>query len=516
MLRHLFNRQEGIPWPPTRWQDVQRKYLEWAAWYSGDPKRLAHVYQQLAFTPSPKGRFWANNTREKKLTMLHVPIAGDISTTSADLLFSEQPDLEIPEAKQEDAPADAINCQERLNEIIEQNNAYSALVEAAESSSALGGTYLKVEWDNSYKPFPIIRVAQADAAVPKFRYGFLEEVTFYKTIETSNNNNEVWRLLEKHYIARGPGDELYPGPEGRGVIKNELWKGNESDLGVQKPLTAHSYTADKQELVDTGIDDIVCRYIPNMLPNKKFRDKDIGNSDYQGIEGLMDSLDEVFTNWLRDIRLSKARITVPEHWLEQAEDLQGRPKMKFSEDKAIFAGMNMGPAGSESGGADMFQPDIRSQKFKETSLELLDRIISSAGYSPQSFGLKIDGRAESGTALKARERKSMKTKEKKERYFRSPLEDILEICLKIDRTHFPDQADSYEVYRPRVKFADSFTVDIGEKADALQKLERAEAASIEAKVRELHPDWSDTEVRDEIRRIKEEKGIAVDEPDLRA
>ena len=44
------------------------------------------------------------------------------------------------------------------------------------------------------------------------------------------------------------------------------------------------------------------------------------------------------------------------------------------------------------------QFEIRAEQFEKTCLNLLDRIITSAGYSPQSFGLNIAGRAESGTA----------------------------------------------------------------------------------------------------------------------
>ena len=45
---------------------------------------------------------------------------------------------------------------------------------------------------------------------------------------------------------------------------------------------------------------------------------------------------------------------------------------------------------------------LRTDEHRDTMLTLVERVASAAGYSPQDFGLNIEGRAESGTALRLR------------------------------------------------------------------------------------------------------------------
>src|SRR5690606_11672382 len=98
-----------VDWPPKSWQPVYAQLIEHAAWYAGDPERLAAVYGGRVTTRSrrPWYRFWerAGQEREEHQTrsQLHVPLAGDIAGTNAALLFSEAPDIRIPEAHAENA-----------------------------------------------------------------------------------------------------------------------------------------------------------------------------------------------------------------------------------------------------------------------------------------------------------------------------------------------------------------------------------------------------------------------------
>src|SRR5690606_9676202 len=103
---------------------------------SGDPEQLAKVYAGLVATPTPKGRFWAKEIRDERRVMLHVPIAGDIAETSADMLFSEVPDISIPEAHEERAPDGAKEAQDRLWAIIDAGGVHNKFLEAAESAAA--------------------------------------------------------------------------------------------------------------------------------------------------------------------------------------------------------------------------------------------------------------------------------------------------------------------------------------------------------------------------------------------
>lgn len=484
--------REEQHWPPRNWQEVFDRYAEWSAWYSGDPNLLAKVHSGRVYTPNPSGRFWAKKVKEERQTMLHVPIAGDISAVSSDLIFSDMPNFIIPEANQENAEKDAIEAQDRINAIVNKNETYSSFIELGETNSAIGGSFLKVNWNKNYD-FPLLTVAQADSAIPKFKWGFLQEVTFYRKIreEKRFGKTRVLRHIEHHE---------------RGLIQNRLYAGTLTNLGNEIALSSDRATEDLERDIETGIDDLLVRYIPNKKPNRLWRGSSLGQSDYSGLEGLMDALDEVYTSWIRDLRLAKARIIAPEQYLEFDRN---SGDFFFDEDKQVFAGLNMGPNGDGESGLTLNQFEIRSEQHEQTAINLMERIVSSAGFSPQSFGLNIEGRAESGTALRVRERKSLKTKEKKQNYMKNPLEDIFELVLKVDNKIL---GNNVVPYRPRIDFADSLPDDKTETADSLHKIEQAEAASIKTKVEWLHQDWSQEEIEAEVERIKEEKGITVSDP----
>ena len=88
---------------------------------------------------------------------------------------------------------------------------------------------------------------------------------------------------------------------------------------------------------------------------------------------------------------------------------------KFDNDKAVYAygaGILDAMDGKAQISANQFA--IRVEEHINTILDLIERAITYAGYSPQTFGLKIEG-GESGTALNIRERKTYITRQRKTR-----------------------------------------------------------------------------------------------------
>ncbi len=483
-----------MSWPPTSWADVYRDYEEWDAWYAGDPTRLAEVYSKFVYTPTPRGRFWSQQVDEERRLMLHVPIAGDISRVSADFLFSEAPRFRIPEAHAEGAPSDAKQAQDRLDEILDQAGILNRLITAADTASALGGVFLKPNWDSDLVDYPVLSVAQADAAVPEFQWGILRAVTFWRDLDS--DENAVYRHLERHEI----------GSSGRAIILHGLYRGNNERLGMRLSLDSHPETLGLDDVVETPIKGLDVRYIPNMLPNRRRRGTHpyLGQSDYSSLEGLMDALDEAWTSWLRDIRLAKGRVIVKQGYL----NLKSDGAFAFDIDKEIFVELNVSPEDPSSAMTPV-QFAIRTEEHQKACMTFMERIITSAGYSPQSFGLRIEGRAESGTALRIRERGSFVTTGKKQKYWATALADVLEMLLVIDRETLNNGTP---LYRPSVEFADTITPDVTELSTAVDLMHRAEAASVETKVRLLHPDWTEEQVAAEVQRIKEEQGMTMPDP----
>jgi len=474
-------------WPPEEWREPYEKYYEWAAWYSGDPEQL------LAFYSSKVEPFWSKDLEEDRRTMVHIPVAGDIAGVSADLLLSEPPEIKIPEAHEEKAPSGATDTQDRLDKIIEETDAYSRMLEAAETAAAFGGVFVKINWDTAFREYPVLSIAQPDNAIPEFRWGFLRSVTFHRVVEHIDTNNVI-RHIEIHEP---------------GKVYNQLYKGGRFRLGTRLNLEQHEATAGMEPEINTGIKTLTCRYIPNKLPNRLWRGASLGQSDLSGIEGLMDSIDEAYSDWVRELGLARARLIIPESWLELEDG-----KFKFNLDKEVYVATAQGPASAENQQVHAVQFEIRADQYHQTITELMKQAYAMAGYSPSSFGMREPGeQAVTAAEVKSREGKSFKTRNKKARYLQGGIADILHVLLQIDKVHFNSKVNPE--YRPQAILQDSIQTDPMEKADSLAKLEQAQAISIDTKVRILHPEWSQEQIEAEVERIMQEKGMAVETPEMR-
>lgn len=495
---------EKLTWPPSQWGGVLQDIAEADAWYSGDQDKLMSNASTTAYRPATSEKsfgisfkggvsFWSRRAGDKtgkQTPRIHVPVAGDIAAASADMLFGDAATIQIPGAHLDNAQSAAKDAEARLQELLDLLSFDSLLLEAADVASGIGGVYLVPGWDPETVDHPFVSVIHHDAAVPEYRSGVLSAVTFWRTVE--KDGRKVYRHLERHES---------------GVILHGLYLGDESMLGRRIPLANHEATAKFQDeiVLAEGLG-LLPVYVPNMLPNRKRRGLRVGKADTAGCESLMDALDETFTSWLRDIRVGQARIIVPDEFLERG----GRGKgATFDLDRELFVGLDMDPNYKEKAGITENQFTIRNQEHQETALSLCERIISSAGYSPQSFGLHIDGQAESGTALRSREKKSINTTGKKAKYWEAAVAGTLKKLLIIDREEFGGQ---HEIFTPSCQIEANFARDLREVAETVDLLRRAGAASTRVRVKMAQPHLEGEDLEAETRRVMEEEGLLVEDP----
>ncbi len=365
--------------------------------------------------------------------------------------------------------------------------------------SALGGVYLRIVWDTSVSDKPWIQAVPADVAVPAFSYDKLRNVTFWRVLE--DNGTDVVRHLELHDAQANR-------------IIHGVYSGDQSDLGEIVPLSDFPATArisgdlqgDTLELPDLPGDASTITYVPNIKPNKIWRDLGpelwpLGRSDYCGVEPLMDSLDHVYSNWMRDVDLAAMRLIVPAEYLDNISRGEGAV---FEPDRRVFTPLSMlgGEDGAPKITANQFA--IRWREHQETCQDLASRIVQEAGYSPQSFG-DYAGGALTATEIEARERTSLMTRQKKIRYWRPCLQDIIYSLMCVAREYFGATAIVPE--RPEMVFAPVALPDVQVMAQTVAALSGAEAASKRTLVAMAHPEWDDGQVADEVRLIISEVGM---------
>ncbi|MEU6279741.1 phage portal protein [Streptomyces sp. NPDC047028] len=488
---------DDTSWPPAFLSPALDAMHTWDTWWSGDPDRLEQLYggstgggpdpKRLQYAGGVVGRlarwWWGTPTAPgERRTKLHVPIAGDLCGGSADLLFSEPPKLFV----------DDTTTQARLDTLTD-DGMLATLQTAAEVGAALGGVYLRPVYDTDIADRPWLDAVHADRGIPEFRWGRLSAVTFWRVV--AEQDGQVWRHLERHEP---------------GVILHGLYQGTKDKLGRSVPLEDQPATAGFAQLVNadgaipTGYDGLDVVYIPNQASRRwrcKPRLQEFGRSDLDGIEPMMDALDETYSSWMRDLRLGKGRIVVPDSYLQSNGVGRGAT---WNPDQEAFAGVNV----LNNMQLTVAQFEVRVAEHQQTAEDLVNQILRSAGYSGQTFGLGGDAAA-TATEVVARERRSMTTRGRKILRWRPALAQVIEALLTVDQQVF---GGGITPERPTVEFEDSVQEDPLSLANTVNVLSQATAASVDTKVRWVHPEWDDNQVAAEVDRIMRENGMAVPDP----
>lgn len=507
----------GGPWPPKQLAEITTRMAEWDAWYAGDPDLLRKAYrgsapafdrvsQHRGGVVGAIARFWwgrPTSDLTQRQSQLHVPIAADLCQASADLLFSEPPTIRLEQTRTEVVDGEQRRTQEAIDYAVD-DGMLSTFAEAAEITAALGTGYLRVTWDDQLADESFITSVHADAAVPEFRWGRLIAVTFWR--EVLVDGQRVVRHLERHELDSN----------GVGVVLHGLYEGTPEHLGRMVPLSEHPSTAglatavDADGVISTESPGLGVVFVPNQRPQRRWRTHpvgaNLGRSDLDGVEGLMDALDETYSSWMRDIRLAKGRIIAPDTMLRSNGPGRGA---SFDLEQDVFTPVKQPPREDGKSELTISQFAIRVEEHRATAQQLVEDILRTVGYSKQTFGEGTDGGAMTATEVTSKERRSYMTRDRKVRAWRPALAALVEKKLHVDRAIF---RAAVEPQRPAIEFGDAVQADPEALARTSETLFRAQAASTETRVRMAHPDWTEPDIKAEVGRILSEFSMSVPDP----
>lgn len=480
-------------WPPPSMKTADARYRVLSAWYGGDPDVLERTYDgggssQLdvkyraaqyrgGLVGSVARWFWgapppAGETRTK----YHIPAASDLATLSSDLLFSEPPKITF----EDDAT------QQRITRILDRTGAQATLIEGAEVAAAIGDVYLSIAWDTTVRDSPWIRVIHGDSVVPTWRSGVLVAATIWTVLEQEPGGT-VWRHLEHHTP---------------GLIEHGLYAGTSATLGRLAELDERPETAHLTAQAATGVDRLLVWHVPNMCPLREDRGSPLGRSDFgPATLGIMDGLDEVWTSLMREFRLAKARAVVTEDAVRPLGPGKG---VRADIDREIFVPIRVNPE-HVTDPVRLIQPLLRVEEHARAASLIFESVCRSAGYSPGSFG----GQGSASVALTAteargREVASYRTRDKKALYWSAALRGALAGLVDVDNVVFGSRITPSD---PVVELGDAVVESTDTIAQTLAQLAQARSASVESRVRILHPTWDDPMVSEEVARIHAEEGI---------
>jgi hypothetical protein len=476
-------------WPPgkaerERWQTV----AEFRRRYENDAAELFRWRTDLHVAAG--GYESAPSTHERQKVFTPVPLARDLAKFSASLLFSEPPKIRLPE--------EASSEQERLDEWLEQNRVAELLLDAGDTVASEGSAALRVVWDDHVSSeVPLITFHAEDSVLWSTRHGrYTLGGVLAISVEEENNTAVVWRLLEAHLP---------------GKIERVLYKGGADRLGKRHELTeGPPQFRDLRLESRTGVDR------PTLI---RWENVPGGHSDLAGLEPLLDALDEAAS-----VGRVKMRASQPVTYLRRfsARDLDSLGALPMHNMIAIddWPGRYLGsdrpgvPVESPFPVENLIvtsQPGLEASEHREYVEHVRELAIATAGYSLASWGLDREGRADSGTALKLRQVRTLLTRAGKERMARQAIAEACGVALGMMLGRA--QVDTL---MPDVELSDGMPRDGLQDAEELLRLRNANAISTEEIVRRLHPEWPEEKILEEVGRIAGAAPAAEEAPQLRS
>lgn len=516
-------------WPPAKMKLAHELMDVHDAWYSGDVMSLQRVYQGTQWQSRRSQHeggivgfmarlFWGKPHKQgENRPQLHLPLPATISAMSADLLFSEPPRFVIPDASKTSLDGTIVTnpSQDALEKLVNVPMVHTVLLDGAELASAFGGVYYRLVWSKDHLEQVMIESVSADFAAPTFRFGKLESVLFWRELREEDEDRDKGKVfwhLELHEV---------------GKITHGLYEGSSDNLGKRIPLGDHPATewiaklkasgeeggtqgvsgGTDEKVLATGINRLTATYMPNILPNREFRRDPylsrFGRSDYAGIEPAFDAIDEAWTSWSRDVRLAKARIIVPESFL----DTNGRGSgYDFDQDREVFVGMNFLNSGGDASASSIHaqQFNIRVAEHEQTISAWTRYALRSSGYSTGSIGDGSDGTVRTATEVNSADRLTERTRDKKINYAKEALSDLILAWTDMNAMLY---ATPKLEEKPEIRFPSESQQDPEELARIASMQASSQSSSVMTRVRSMHPEWDGATVNEEVQRIYQEIGI---------
>lgn len=500
-------------WPPAPWGTAFDAWKEHEVLRIGDSEKIAAFYsgqqQGVPVTHSHDGqprsggvvgwfasRFWGAVVPPDEIrTREHVGWAGDLVTLSADLLFADAPSIEIGRDDGDDSTVSELTT-DRLDLIANSDEAHSFQHEGAELVSEFGASAMVVRWDTETADNAWVAPAGADVTIPEFRNGRLIALTCFTEIPQGGT---IWRHLERHE---------------KGRIVHALFEGTPRDVGKQRPLdalpqlayltaiaTQHDDTLGGAAYFETGIQRLTAAWwlnAPAIQWRKQDQLQDAGRSDLTpAVRRLGDSLDEIYSSWLKDIRLGAARLLIPEAYLDQDDEGgfafdRGRELIR----KVSAPGM---ADGNLTNSIEKVQFAIRTDDHEKAALSWWKRILGAAGYG--ELDAETVNVVKTATEATFGHESKRRTRDKKALLARQALGPIYGAALEIDGRLFPGKGGG-RFDNPTVTFPAESQVDPLKSAQVISLLRAAGVMSTEIAVRAAHDDWSQPQVDEEVARIR--------------
>lgn len=480
---------------------IKKRLKESAIWYSGDESNIRKFYTQEIsnyitddLSREASNYFWAQDLAGQRVRQLHSGIPQLIPEKMVDLLIGNgfYYKVVLP-----DGTVDEKNT-ERLENILDENNFDFKIQEGIELESALGGFAFKISINPDFRE-PILEIVRPDFYEPVVKAGrIIEDIfdTYY------SEGGSEYRLRE-----------IYGADKDGAYIKYKLQLRNlskaysqESSAYTDVAITTLEATKHLEDIYFPNIKRKLSLYKPNKVPNSEFIGSVLGESDYSGSFGAFDAIDEILSTWIQEFRDGKITKMWPENLLPRTETGKLTLPPTLQKDFIVYGtGIDQSAQQTQP---FVLQSELQVDKHTQSLTKWLTLVINNAGLSPLTLGITgLESIAANEQSQNAREKTSIRTRNKKLKLWNKTLRDLFNLLLIADdiKANKTNNLD----YKVNIVFEDydlKTTLDRTEEANIGLT---AGSWSIRTAVDYIHEDLSEHEKLLEVIRIKIEKNITI-------
>jgi hypothetical protein len=489
--------------------EFTRRIAEYYTWFVGNGRRLNLFYKTSPELSENLSYFWREAPPSYR--KVHSGLPSLIARKMGIVLFGGGLDTTIEVLDENGKVNEDLSAaiKEELTKLQQQTDIEIKLSEAATTESWGGHVFFKLSCDTELTKCPILEIVDVRNALAIKERGITTAIEFYNYYEKGQSK----------YVHK----EIYSTDEnGWATISNELWC--KSATGEkQEPLTLLPQTANLPEVVIfEGLNGMLAFEKANKLPNAEFYESGYGESDFAGAVSAFDALDETLSEIFKEIRDNKTIRYIPQTMLMNIENAEGESLMRYDSFITNYQKINDQLTEQTKHEINITQIADKTAQHLEKWKVALTVAVNKAGLSPLALGVTGLEAVNAGMeSQRERNKATLETRSLKIKLWQPVIERLYKQLLAFNawliktgggegETSMPDDINNV---RLTVKFGDYIADSISERITTWGSAKTQRVASTEEAIREIHPDWSETQVENEVNIIRYENGIEADTPE---
>lgn len=455
-------------------------------WYRGKANELYQLYQSID-DGMGKNCFWSSSpTKNMKLRKVHTGLPALIVKMLTKVVVDDLASITVYSQEKDENGKYKVSDKQRIWEEIAKSNKFKRQVKKAVIKALyLGDGAFKISYDTNISDYPIIEFYGSDRVNFIYERGRIIEIEF-KTKKKYNNQNYI---LIDHYK------------------KDKIYYTLEDEYGKDISLDSFDETRRLEEDMTTKNPYNFLMAIPFIIEESE-QYEGRGKSIFDGKEDAFDSYDEIWSQWIDSVRKGRVKTYIPESLIPR--DPYTGELQTPNEFDTNFVKTEKGSGENDKNEIVNKQAEIPSEQLLSAYTTALDLCLQGL-ISPSTLGIDVK-KLDNGEAQREKEKTTLYTRNDIVEELQEVIKEVVNTSLKVyDVAQLTeDEGTDIEIsdYIVDVQFGEYANPSFEAQVETVGKASTTNVMSIEAQVEQL---WGDTKdekwKKDEVQRIKEEKGI---------